>query len=208
MATTAVLDTQGKELRQMDLNPQVFDAEINTNCVRAAVNHQLARRRQGNAATKNRALVSGTTAKPWKQKGTGRARAGESNSPIWRGGGTAFGPHPHQFGGQLNRKVLQRAIVSCLSSLARDNELVIVDVMEMAAPKTRDMTALLRNLKIAARRILIITETTNVNVALSARNLPSVDVINCDNINTYDLTTHDVVIATSAAIARLEEVYA
>lgn len=208
MATMAVLDTQGKEVRQMDLNPQVFDAEINTNCVRAAVNHQLARRRQGNAATKNRTLVSGTSAKPWKQKGTGRARAGESNSPIWRGGGTAFGPQPHLYGGQLNRKVLQRAIVSCLSSLARDKELVVVDAMDMAAPKTREMTAMLQSLKVVARRVLIITEKTNVNVALSARNLPFVDVINCDNINTYDLTTHDVVIATSAAIARLEEVYA
>lgn len=208
MATVAVFDTQGSEVKTLELAPQVFDAEINTHCVRATINRQLARRRQGTAATKNRALVKGTNAKPWKQKGTGRARAGRVTSPVWRGGGTAFGPSPRSYGGNINRKVIQKAIVSCLSSYARDNEIIVLDRIEFEAPKTRQVVELLNKLKVDADRVLFLTDKTNVNLALSARNIPFVDVMNCDNINAYDLTTHDVVIATAAAIERLEEVYA
>ena len=208
MATVAVHNTSGDETKKVDLNPAVFDADINTNCVRAAVNRQLARRRQGNACTKSRGQVKATNAKPYRQKGTGRARAGRISSPIWRGGGTTFGPSPRQYGGQINRKVLRKAIVSCLSSMARENEIIVVDEIVLVEPKTRQVVDLILSLKVSADRILFLTKETNVNLALSARNLPLVDVINCDNLNTYDLTTHDVVIATSDAIARLEEVYA
>jgi len=201
------MNNKGSEVEKLDLNAAVFDAEISADCVRAAVNRQLARRRQGTAATKGRSDVRGSQAKPWRQKGTGRARAGTVKSPIWRGGGVVFGPQPRQYGGQVNRKVLRRAIISCLTALARDGELLVVDNLDMPEIKTRQVMDLLVSLKIEGPRVLFLTEATNVNLALSARNIPGVDVINCENINTFDLTTHDVVIASSAAVKRLEEVY-
>lgn len=207
MPTVAVLNTKGEEVKQLDLSEQVFGAEVNTNCVRTVVNRQLARRRQGNACTKTRGQVKGTNAKPWRQKGTGRARAGRVTSPIWRGGGTVFGPSPRQYGGQINRKVTRNAILSCLSDLTVGKELMILDSIEYSEPKTKQITALLEKLGIGIVRVLFLTDETNVNLALSARNIPYVDVINCANINAYDLVTHDVVIATAAAIERLEEVY-
>ncbi|HUT26234.1 MAG TPA: 50S ribosomal protein L4 [Sumerlaeia bacterium] len=207
MATVAVLNTEGSEVSRLDLAPAVFEAKVNTNCVRAAVSRQLARRRQGCASTKNRARVRGGGAKPWRQKGTGRARSGSRRSPLWRGGGTVFGPTPRRYGGGINRRVARSAIRSCLTSLARDKDLIVLDAIDFPEPKTRLAITMLGNLKAEAGRVLILTEKTDANLALSARNLPFVDVINCDNINTYDLTTHDVLIATAAAVKRLEEIY-
>ena len=208
MTSVAVLDTQGGEVKQLELASSVFGAQISTHCVRAVVNRQLARGRQGTATAKNRAQVRGSGHKPWRQKGTGRARAGSVKSPIWRGGGKAFGPQPRQYGGRINRKVVRNAITSCLTALAQDKELIVVDTIEFAEPKTRQVLELLTTLKVDADRVLFLTETTNVNLALSARNIPLVDVINCDNLNVRDLTTHDVVIATAAAVERLQKVYA
>jgi large subunit ribosomal protein L4 len=209
MSTVAVYNNEGQEVKQLELSAAVFEAEVNTNCVRAAVNRQLARRRQGNACTKTRGMVAFSGRKPWSQKGTGRARSGSAGSPVWRKGGTVFGPQTHgQYGGRINRKVTQKALVSCLSDLARNNEIRVIENIELAAPKTRQVTDLLKKLNIGVARVLFVTDQTNVNLALSARNIPYVDVINCDNLNTFDLTTHDVVIATTAAIERIQEVYA
>lgn len=208
MATVAVHNMNGGEAGTIELAPGVFGIEANTNCVRAAVNRQMARRRQGDACAKNKALVSGSNAKPWRQKGTGRARSGTRKSPLWRGGGVIFGPEPRQYGGQINRKVTRSAILSCLSSFADGQELIVLDKIEFSEPKTSQVVELLEKLKVLEGRVLILTEETNANLALSARNLPYVDVIVCDNLNVYDLTTHDVLIATSAAIKRIEETYA
>jgi large subunit ribosomal protein L4 len=208
MSTVAVYNTEGKEVKQLELSAAVFEAEVNTNCVRAAVNRQLARRRQGNACTKTRGMVNFSGRKPWAQKGTGRARSGSAGSPLWRKGGTVFGPIPHRYGGRINRKVTQKALVSCLSDLARNNEIRVIESLEFATPKTRQVVDLLSKLNIGVTRVLFVTDQTNVNLALSVRNIPYADVINCDNLNTFDLTTHDVVIATTAAIARIQEVYA
>ncbi len=208
MSTVAVYNTEGKEVKQLELSAAVFEAEVNTNCVRAAVNRQLARRRQGNACTKTRGMVNFSGRKPWAQKGTGRARSGSAGSPLWRKGGTVFGPMPRQYGGRINRKVTQKALVSCLSDLARNNEIRVIENIEFATPKTRQVVDLLGKLNIGVARVLFVTDQTNVNLALSVRNIPYADVINCDNLNTFDLTTHDVVIATTAAIARIQEVYA
>jgi large subunit ribosomal protein L4 len=200
---------QGNEVEKLDLSPAVFEAEVNTNCVRAAANRQLARQRQGTAMTKTRGMVSGGGTKPWKQKGTGRARAGSNRSPLWRGGATLFGPQPRQYGGSINRKVTRKAILSCLSGMLQDSRLMVVDKVEFDAPKTKQVNELLKALKIDdGRRVLIITDKTNENLALSARNLPQVDVINCDNLNVIDLGTHDALVVTSDAVKRLQEVYA
>ncbi len=208
MSTVSVRNSEGSEIEKIDLSPAVFEKDINLNCVRAVVNRQLARRRQGNASTKTRGEVRGGGAKPWRQKGTGRARAGSSRSPLWRGGAVVFGPQPRKYGGNINRKVVRSAILSCLSAFARENELIVIDGFDFPEPKTRRLIEMLTGLGIDANRILILTANTNVNLALSARNIPLVDVINCDNINVVDLTTHDVLIATKEAIQRLEECYA
>lgn len=209
MATVTVQNTQGKEVKKIDLADALFGVEPNLNCVRAVVQRQMNRRRQGNACTKGRSDIRGSNAKPWRQKGTGRARSGTRKSPIWRGGGTIFGPTPRKYGGSVNRQVTQMALCSCLSAYAKENELIVVDAVEFQEPKTKQVLALLESLKVdPTSRVLFLTDKTNLNLALSARNLPLVKVINCDNINTLDLTTHDVLIATSAAIKRLEEIYA
>lgn len=207
MPTVAVHNASGQEVGQMDLAAGIFETGVSTNCVRAVVNRQMARARQGSACTKNRALIRGSNAKPWRQKGTGRARAGTRKSPIWRGGGTIFGPTPRQYGGRINRKVVRRAIFSCLSSFAQEG-LMVVDELKFDKPKTKQMTEVLKSLKLEDLKVLILTDSTDFNVALSARNLSRVNVINCDNLNTLDLTTHDILLATSAAIKRLEEMYA
>ena len=208
MPTAAVHNLEGKQVSTMDLATAVFGIEPNTNVVRAAINRQLARRRQGTACTKTKGMLTHSDKKPWKQKHTGHARAGSKNSPLWRGGGITFGPIPHLYGGDINRKTLRLALVSCLSAYAKDNELIVLDSIDFAEPKTKQIVALLNSLKLEGKRVLFLTDTTNVNLALSARNLPSVDVINCDNINTFDLTTHDVLVATQAAVKRIEETYA
>lgn len=208
MSTVAVLNTQGAEVKKLDLSPAVFEAPVSTDCVRAAVNRQLARRRQGTASVKSRGEVRGGGAKPWRQKGTGRARAGTNRSPLWRGGSVIFGPTPREYGGRINRKVLRRAILSCLSAYAQDGALIVLEEVSMDEPKTREIVALLERLGLYGKRVLFLTGQTNENLALSARNIPGVATINCDNINTYDLTTHDVLVATSDAVARLEEMYA
>lgn len=208
MAQVPVMNIEGGEVSKIELAPAVFEAEIKTHCVRAAVNNQLARRRQGTASTKGRSDVAGTNTKPYRQKGTGRARAGTPRSPIWRGGGTVFGPTPRHYGGRVNRKVLRSAILSCLTAYARDGELIVIEDVEFDEPKTRRMMQLLESLQVGEGRVLVLTDKTNANLALSARNLPGVDVINCDNLNTYDLTTHRVLIATTSAVKRLEEIYA
>lgn len=209
MATVAVLNNQGNEVEKIDLSSGVFEAEVNTNCVRAAVNRQLARRRQGTVMTKTKGLVSGGGAKPWKQKGTGRARSGSNRSPVWRHGGTIFGPEPRNHGGRINRKVTQSAILSCLTSFAQSNQLIVMNGLEFGEPKTRQIIEVLNALKINdGRRVLILTAETNVNLALSARNLPNVDVMNCDNVNSVDLSSHATLVATVGAVNRLQEVYA
>ncbi|NQU41954.1 50S ribosomal protein L4 [bacterium] len=208
MPTVAVRNLEGKEVSQLDLASAIFESDIKLHCVRQAVNRQLARRRLGTASTRNRALVTGSNAKPWAQKGTGRARAGTRKSPIWRGGGTVFGPSPREYGGQINRKVLRSALLSCLSAYARDQEIIVLDTIDFDKPRTRQVADLVRALDLEGKRVLFVTDETNFNLALSARNVPGIDVINCANLNTYDLTTHDALIATSAAIKRIEETYA
>ena len=208
MPTVDVVNTEGSPVETLDLAVAVFDAPINTHCVRAAVNRQMARRRSGSASTKTRAEVRGGGTKPWPQKGLGRARAGSIRSPIWRGGGVTFGPKPRNYGGRINRRVTRSALLSCLSALARDKDLVVLDRIEFDEPRTRRMVEIIHNLRLDdGRRVLILTETTMPNVFLSARNLMLVDVVNCDNINVYDLVTHDAVVATSGAVKRLEEIY-
>lgn len=206
MAEITIKNASGKEAGSLDISDAVFGIEPNLGCVRAAFDGFRANQRAGTHSTKTRSTVHGGGKKPWKQKGTGRARQGTIRAVQWRGGAVAFGPHPRDYGYRVNRKVRKKAIQSVLSSLHQSNNIFAVDDFGLSAPKTKDLVQALQTLGISGSA-LIITESLDKNVALSARNLPKVRCVTTDNLNIYDLLVHDNVVATSGALTRIGEVY-
>ncbi len=168
---------------------------------------QLANKRVGTASVKTRAEVSGGGRKPFRQKGTGRARAGSIRSPLWRGGGIVFGPQPRDYSYRLPRKVRRLALKSALSSKFKNDSIIVVDALNFEAPKTKLMVETLQNLK-AGRKALVVTADGDQNVSKSARNIPGVKPLRADFVNVYDLLNYDTLLITKDAVARLEEVYA
>ena len=168
---------------------------------------QRASLRQGTHAVKNRSAVSGGGRKPWRQKGTGRARQGSIRSPQWVGGGTVFGPTPRSYSYKLPKKVRRLALQSVLSQKVLENKLVVVDSLSFAAPKTQEFKQVLNNLKVDAKTLLVL-EDNNENAYLSARNLPNVKVIDDSNVNVLDVVNYDTVIITQAALSTVEEALA
>merc|ERR1712093_341764 len=168
---------------------------------------QRASLRQGTHAVKNRSAVSGGGRKPWRQKGTGRARQGSIRSPQWRGGGIVFGPTPRSYAYKLPKKVRRLAIKSALSSKVVDNSIVVLEDLALNAPKTKEMSSVLKGLSVE-KKALIVTADNNENVALSARNIPGVTVVTADGVNVLDVLNHDKLIMTKAAVQKVEEVLA
>jgi large subunit ribosomal protein L4 len=168
---------------------------------------QQAAERAGTHKTKGRSEVRGGGRKPWKQKGTGRARQGSIRSPQWVGGGTVFGPTPRSYGFKLPKKVRRLAIKSALSSKVIANEIVVLDQLAFAAPKTKEFVAMLNNLKVD-RKALVVLPTYDDNVALSARNIPGVKFVAADGINVLDVLVHDKLIITKEAVEKVQEVFA
>ena len=177
----------------------------NQHVLHDAVVMQQASQRRGTHAVKNRSEVRGGGRKPWRQKGTGRARHGSIRSPIWVGGGVTFGPTPRSYAYKLPKKVRRLAIKSALSSKVKDEELLVLDQLALDQPKTREMVRILKNLG-ADRKALVVGESLDEVVYLSARNLPGVKVIRTDGLNVLDVLHHDKVIFTRDAVARVEEV--
>jgi large subunit ribosomal protein L4 len=168
---------------------------------------QRASLRQGTHKVKNRSEVAGGGRKPWRQKGTGRARQGSIRSPQWRGGGVVFGPTPRSYAYKLPKKVRRLAIKSALSSKVIDNNIVVLEDLAFNAPKTKEMTAVLNGLSVA-KKALIVTADNNENVALSARNIPGVTVVTASGVNVLDVLNHEKLIMTKAAVQKVEEVLA
>jgi large subunit ribosomal protein L4 len=168
---------------------------------------QRASLRQGTHKVKGRSEVRGGGRKPWKQKGTGRARQGSIRAPQWKGGGTVFGPTPRSYGFKLPRKVRRLAIKSALSSKLIDNNLIVLDQLQMNAPKTKDFVAILNNLKVD-RKVLVVGVANDSNVALSARNIPGVKFVAADGVNVLDVMLYDKLIITQEAVQKVEEVLA
>jgi large subunit ribosomal protein L4 len=168
---------------------------------------QQAAERRGTHKTKGRSEVRGGGRKPWKQKGTGRARQGSIRAPQWVGGGTVFGPTPRSYAFKLPRKVRRLAIKSALSSKVIGNEIVVLDQLTLAAPKTKEFAAILNNLKVA-RKALVVTANYEDNVALSARNIPGVKFVAAEGINVLDVLQHDQLIITKEAVEKVQEVLA
>jgi len=206
MPTVAIYNIQGEQVGEIDLNDEVFGIKVNASVLHDAVVMQLAGRRLGTHNTKTRADVKGGGRKPWRQKGTGRARHGTSRSPIWRGGGIVFGPHPRSYKYSLPKKVRRLALKSALSSKVNTGDIVVVDRLHLEQPKTKEMVRILGNLKVEGA--LLITEENSTAVTKSARNIPGVKPLEVTGINVYDIMAHNKLVITRDAVARMEEVLA
>ena len=207
MLKVAVYNQEGKQVKDTELNELVFGIELNNQAIFDMVLLQRASWRQGTHKVKNRTEVRGGGRKPWRQKGTGRARQGSIRAPQWRGGGVVFGPTPRSYTFKLNRKVRQLALKSALSQKVIDNEMTVLDTITLNAPKTKDMIKVLENLE-ANRKTLIVMDEVNENVTLSARNIPGVKVIDSKGLNVYDILDCTKLVITEGAIKAVEEVLA
>jgi large subunit ribosomal protein L4 len=202
MTKIAVFNMEGNEVEQMELNDSVFNREINEGLMHQAVVLYLASLRRGTHAVKNRSAVSGGGKKPYRQKGTGHARAGSSRSPIWVGGGTVFGPTPRSYKFSMPRKQRRIALASALTSKMQAGELVVVDKLEMAAPKTKEMVDVLAKLDVANALIVGAEE----NAVKSARNIVGIEPVAATGVNVYNVLNHGKLVLTKDAVAHLEEV--
>lgn len=195
-----VLNTQGKATgRSVELPEEIFGAEPNNHVIYLAVKQYLAAQRQGTHKVKTRAEVKGASRKLHKQKGTGGSRKGNIRNPLYKGGGTIFGPKPHSYDIKVNRKVKDLAKISALSYKAKDNAIVVVEDITMESPKTKQLVQILGNLKVADKKTLFVTPENNENVELSLRNVPSVLGVLLSDINTYDIMNSEVLVLTESA---------
>ncbi len=195
---------QGKQGGTRQLPEGTFDGIVNVPVMHQAVKAFLANRRQGTAKTKTRGEVTGGNQKPWKQKGTGRARQGSTRAPNWPGGGTVFGPQPRSYTQIVPKQVRALARKSALNARARENAVVVVEALDFAAPKTKAMTGLLTKLGVADRKVLVLTDGVKPNVYLSARNLGQAHVMPYSDANTYHILWSDVVLIESSALTRTQ----
>ena len=206
MANVSVYNMEGKEVGTIELNDAVFGVEVNEHLVHMAVVQQLANNRQGTQKAKTRSEVSGGGRKPWRQKGTGRARHGSIRSPQWVGGGVVFAPKPRDYSFKLNKKVKRLALQSALSTKVAEGKIIVLDELNLAEVKTKDMAKVLANINCG--KALIVMDGTNTNVMLSARNIPDVKTASVSTINVYDLLKYNTLVVTKDAVAKIEEVYA
>ena len=207
MPTVAVYDITNNKVGDIDLNESIFGVEMNAGLLHQAVVMQLASQRLGNHATKTRGMVRGGGRKPWKQRGTGRARSGSNSSPVWVGGGTVFGPSPRSYAFSMPRKQRRLAIMCALSDKVANGELVVLDSIDFAAPKTKDVVKMMNDFEVE-KKALIITAEYAENVDKSSRNIPGVKAINTTGLNVFDILNCNKLFITKDAIARIEEVYA
>lgn len=207
MTSVALFKQDGTQNGEITLNEAIFGIEPNENVVYDAIIMQRASLRQGTHAVKNRSAVRGGGRKPWRQKGTGRARQGSIRSPQWRGGGVVFGPTPRSYSYKLPKKVRRLAIRSVLSEKVAQDSLMVVDALSFDAPKTKEFKEVLNKLDVN-NKVLVVLEEGNDFAALSARNLPNVSVISADNVSVLDVVSNDTMLMTQAALTQLEEVLA
>ena len=206
MAKIEVLNVQGKKVKDLDLDDKVFAIKPNTNVVHETVVNYLANQRQGTQSTKTRSEVSGGGRKPWRQKGTGRARQGSIRAPQWIKGGIALGPKPRTYSYKINKKERDLAVRSVLSSKVSEKEMTVLDKLELKEIKTAEMAKILGTLKLEGKT-LVVVETPDKNVQRSARNIEGVKALTVDTLNVYDLVKYTNLLITEDAVKKLEEVY-
>jgi len=205
--TVKVYNQEGAEVGSVDLNEKVFGIEPNEAVVHQYVTNYLARQRQGNASTRTRTDVSGGGRKPWRQKGTGHARSGTNRSPVWRGGGTVFGPHPRSYGSHFPKKMKRLAIQSVFSDKAKSEKIKVVDSIQFPEIKTRSVVAMLTKLELEGKKCLILDEGRNENLALSCRNIPGVKYTRASLANGYELLDAEYLLLTKPGLEKVEEVF-
>ena len=205
MANVKMFNMSGSEVGTIDLNDSIFAVEVNTDVMHQAVVQYLANQRQGTQSALTHAEVRGGGRKPWRQKGTGRARQGSIRSPQWTGGGVVFAPKPRDYSFKLNKKVKRLALKSALTTKVNDGKLVVVDELTVN-PKTKEMVSVLNNLN--AAKSLVVVEDDNNNAVIAARNIPTVKTASVNTINVYDILKYDSLVLTKAVVAKIEEVYA
>ncbi|MDB2803661.1 50S ribosomal protein L4 [Clostridioides difficile] len=202
-----VLNVSGQNVGEIELSDSIFGVEVNGHVLYEVVKNQLANKRQGTQYAKTRAEVRGGGRKPWKQKGTGRARQGSTRSVQWVGGGVAFAPKPRSYKYTLPKKVRRLAMKSALSSKVQNSEVIVLDALNMDAPKTKEFAQILNNIN-AAKKALVVIADKNDNVIKSARNIEGVQTALVNTMNVYDILKYDSFIITTDAVKKVEEVYA
>ena len=206
MPKVDLLNKEGKKVGDIELADSIFAIEVNEDVLHDVVVNYLANQRQGTQSTKTRSEVTGGGKKPWKQKGTGRARQGSIRAPQWIKGGIALGPKPRCYKYTLNKKVRRLALKSALSSKVADNQIIVLDELNFDEIKTKNMAKVLENLKV--NKALVVLADKNFNVEASTRNIPNVKAALVNTINTYDILKYENVILTKADVEKIEEVYA
>ena len=200
-----LINLDKEKVGTVPLAPEVFDVKVREHLVKEYVSLQLANRRSGSASTiGNRGEVRGGGKKPWKQKGTGRARAGSSRSPVWRGGMTIFGPSPRSYGFKLSKKSKKLALKSVLTERARNNGLQVVEGLTLSEPKTKAAVELIKKLGLPSRTLFVVAEKEK-NLELAVRNLPNTDVLPVEGLNVFDLLRHETIVCTPESIKKIEE---
>ncbi len=199
-----LIDTNKAKVGEVELLPSVFEAKVKAHLIHDMVVNQLANRRAGTHSTKVRSEVRGGGAKPWRQKGLGRARAGSLRSPIFRGGGITFGPKPRDYSYKIPKKARRGALISALSSAVQDNALLVVDKIEVDAPSTKKAATALSTLGLTGKVLIVIAETDK-NIELSFRNIPQVRLLLAQGINVYDVVNADNVVMTKEALDKIQE---
>ena len=202
MPVTAVYDIENKKVAEIELNDAIFGIEVNEAVIYEVIKMQMAARRSGTAATKGRSDVSGGGKKPWRQKGTGRARSGTSRSPIWRGGGTVFGPVPHSFAYRIPKKVRRLALRSALSMKFKEDRMIVLSDFPMGEIKTKRFQEVLN--RFGVKKVLFVIDKSYPILEKSSRNIKDVKMIRSDGLNVYDLLNHDHVVLLEPSVKNIE----
>lgn len=203
MSTVEVKNIKNEKVGEIELNDLIFNRQVKPYLLHDVVRMQRAAKRAGTASTKGRGDVKGSSSKPWRQKGTGRARAGNKRSPLWRGGGVVHGPKPRDFSFKLNRKVKQQAVSMALSARFQEGNLLVLDQFTMEAIKTKEFVTIMNVLQL--ENALIVIDGDNENLSKSSRNVPGYKVMKTDGVNVYDILLHDKLVLLQPAISSLEE---
>ncbi|WAH37393.1 50S ribosomal protein L4 [Alicyclobacillus dauci] len=206
MPTVAVYNTAGEQVSELELNDRVFGAPVRSDLMHQVVLQYLAARRAGTHKVKNRSEVAGGGRKPWRQKGTGRARQGSTRSPQWKGGGVVFGPTPRSYAFSVPKKVRRQALYSALSSKVADGKIIVLDGLNIDEPKTKKMASVLNQFNL--KKALIVDSQKKQPAFLSARNIEGVKYMDANGINVYELLRHEHLVLTKDAVAKVEEVFA
>ncbi|GBD95243.1 MAG TPA: 50S ribosomal protein L4 [Nitrospirae bacterium] len=206
MAQIEIINNENKSVGKADLPDDIFGVDINKGLLHEVVRNHLANKRQGTASTKTKGLVRGGGRKPYKQKGTGRARAGSIRSPLWKGGGTVFGPRPRDYSYKLPKKVKWTALSSALSAKYADGEVIVIDDLTITEPRTKAVKGLLDSLGLK-NNVLIIVPEKNAALELAARNIPAVNVARVNELNVYAILSHKKLLISRDAVERMKEAY-